>query len=396
MENFIYQCPTKIIFGKNSENRVGEEIKGFSDKILFIYGKESIKKSCLYDRVKKSLSEANIGSVELPGVQPNPRLELVKKGIEACRKHNLDFILAVGGGSVIDTGKAVAIGVPYNGDVWDFYESKRTASKALPIGVVLTIPAAGSEASPGSVIFDESSNRKIGTSIDITRPKFAILNPELTFTLSTYQKACGICDIMAHILERYFTPAINVDLTDRLCEATLKTVINNSKIAIEESNDYNSHAEIMWAGTIAHNDLLGTGRIGDWASHIIETEIGGIYDSTHGEGLAVVIPAWMKYVYKKNITKFLQYSRRVWDVNENINNDESMALKGIEKTENFFRELGLPTRLKDMNISDNEFHKIAQRCTESRPIGSYVKLSYSDILNILKIAKRNNKNVRIC
>lgn len=387
MENFIYQCPTKIIFGKDSENRVGEEIKGISDKILFIYGTKSIKKFGLYDRVKNSLKEASIESIELPGVQANPHLELVKKGIEACRKYNLGFILAVGGGSVIDTGKAIAIGVSYNGDVWDFYEKKRIIKKALPIGVILTIPAAGSEASPGSVILNESLNLKVGISNDAMKPKFAILNPELTFTLTNYQTACGISDIVAHILERYFSPTKFADLTDRLCEATLKTVIFNAKILIEKPNDFNSRSEIMWAGTIAHNDLLSTGRIGDWASHFIETELGGIYNSNHGAGLAVIMTAWMKYVYKRNLKKFLQYSERVWDINKDSTNENSIALKGIEKTENFFKKLGLPTRLIELNISDDNFHKVAQRCTRLGNIGEYVKLNYEDILNILMLAK---------
>jgi len=386
MEDFVFYCPTRIIFGRDSENRVGQEVKNICRKVLFVYGKESIKKSGLYDRVKESLEKEGVDYIELPGVMANPRLELARKGIEYCRKYDLGFILAVGGGSVIDTAKAISIGVPYSGDVWDFYAGKTTAASSVPVGAILTIPAAGSEASPGSVIFNEKLRKKAGIGCEITRPVFAILNPELAFTLSNYQKACGCCDIIAHILERYFSPTENAELTDRLCEAALKTVINNSRTMIQNPSDYNSHAEIMWSGTIAHNDLLGTGRIGDWSSHIIETEIGGFYDTAHGAGLAVIIPAWMRYVYKKRISKFLQYCSRVWEIKDNAKNNEGLALAGIEKTEKFFKDLGMPSRLNELGVSKVRFNEIAKRCTESGSLGNYVKLSYDDVLNILESA----------
>jgi hypothetical protein len=273
--------------------------------------------------------------IELGGVQPNPRLSLVKQGIELCRKHNIDFILAVGGGSVIDSAKAIAVGVPYEGDVWDFYSGKAVPEKALPVGVVLTIPAAGSEASKSSVITNEDGWYKRGLNVEIIRPKFAIMNPEITFTLPPYQTACGAADIMAHVMERYFTHQKDVDFTDRLCEATLKTIIKNVPIVLEEPENYQARAEIMWASTIAHNDLLSTGRIGDWASHAIEHELSGIYDVPHGAGLAVVFPAWMKYVYKEDVDRFVQFATRVWDVEMDFSNPERTALEGIYRLTQF-------------------------------------------------------------
>ncbi|MFZ3105764.1 MAG: iron-containing alcohol dehydrogenase, partial [Candidatus Hydromicrobium sp.] len=284
MENFTFRNATKIIFGKDAENYVGTETARYGSKVLLHYGGGSIKKYGLYDRVLKSLKDAGLEVIELGGVQPNPRLGLVKRGIDICRKEKIDFILAVGGGSVIDSAKAIAAGVPYNGNVWDFYTGKAVVDKIIPVGVVLIIPASGSEASSSSVITNEEGLYKRAFSSEMLRPEFAILNPEITYTLSPYQTACGVSDIMAHIMERYFTTVKNVDLTDRLCEATLKTVISNMSIVLKEPENYGARAEIMWAGTIAHNDLLSTGRISDWGSHAIEMEISGTYDIPHGAG----------------------------------------------------------------------------------------------------------------
>jgi hypothetical protein len=335
MENFTFLSPTKIIFGRGVENQVGDETRVYSKKVLLHYGGGTIKRIGLYDRVVKSLRDAGVEFIELGGVQPNPRLSLVKQGIELCRKHNIDFILAVGGGSVIDSAKAIAVGVPYEGDVWDFYSGKEVPEKALPVGVVLTIPAAGSEASKSSVITNEDGWYKRGLNVEIIRPKFAIMNPEITFTLPPYQTACGAADIMAHVMERYFTHQKDVDFTDRLCEATLKTIIKNVPIVLEEPENYQARAEIMWASTIAHNDLLSTGRIGDWASHAIEHELSGIYDVPHGAGLAVVFPAWMKYVYKEDVDRFVQFATRVWDVEMDFSNPDRTALEGIYRLTQF-------------------------------------------------------------
>jgi alcohol dehydrogenase YqhD (iron-dependent ADH family) len=387
MENFTFRNATKIIFGKDTENQVGTETARYGSKVLLHYGGGSIKKYGLYDRVLKSLEAAGLEIIEMDGVQPNPRLNLVKKGIDICRKEKVDFILAVGGGSVIDSAKAIAAGVPYNGDVWDLFTKKAVAKEAIPLGVVLTIPAAGSESSAVTVITNKEGSYKRAFENEILRPKFAILNPEISYTLPPYQTACGIADIMAHIMERYFTKVQNVDLTDRLCEATLKTVIDNAPLALNNPDYYHARAEIMWAGTIAHNDLLGTGRIGDWASHGIAHELSGIYDITHGAALSIIFPAWMKYVYKKDPERFARFAVRVWNEEPDFNDIERMALAGIKKLEGFYREIGLPITLKEANIPYDRLEEMAEKCTEEGPRGNFVSLSRDDVLEILKLAK---------
>ena len=386
MRNFTFQAPTKIIFGKGAEDSVGKEVKKFGEKVLLHYGGGSIKQYGLYDRVISSLKKEGLEITELGGVRPNPRLSLVQKGIELCREKRIDFILAVGGGSAIDSAKAIGSGVPYRGDVWDFFNGKSKVKETIPLGVVLTIPAAGSEVSGDSVITNEDGWYKKGMGFEVMRPKFSILNPELTFTLSEKQTTTGVSDIMAHILERYFTQEKNVELTDRLAEATLKTVINNIRISLKKPQDYNSRAEIMWSGSIAHNNLLATGRTGDWASHMMEHELSAIYDIPHGEGLAIIFPAWMKYVYKLNMERFAQFASRVWNINVYFDDLEKVALEGIKSLEDFFKEIGLPTRLEQIGIHDDRFEEMASKCVESGPIGEFMKLGYQDVLNIYKIA----------
>ncbi|HPC78289.1 MAG TPA: iron-containing alcohol dehydrogenase, partial [bacterium] len=351
---------------------------------LLHYGKGSIIKTGLYDRVVKSLKEEGIDFIELGGVQPNPRVSLVREGIEICRKNGINFILAIGGGSVIDSSKAIAVGVPYSGDVWDFYAGKMEPKTALPVGVVLTIPAAGSEASKSSVITNEDGWYKRSINTEIIRPRFAIMNPEVTFTLPPYQTACGAADIMAHVMERYFTNDKGVNFTDRLCEATLKTVIYNVPIVLKKPDDYDARAQIMWASTIAHNDLLSTGRTGDWASHGIEHELSGIYDIAHGAGLAIVFPAWMKYVYKHNIERFIQFAINVWNVEPNFESPERIALEGIERLKRFFKDIGLPTSLSEANIGEDRLEEMATKATERGELGEFVKLKKEDVLNILR------------
>jgi len=387
MENFVFQNTTKVIFGRGTEEQVGQEVRRYAKKVLLHYGGGSIKKTGLYDRVMNSLAEAGVAVHELGGVKPNPRVDLVRKGIAICRENGIGFILAVGGGSVIDSAKAIAIGVPYQGDVWDFYAGKAEIESALPVGVVLTIPAAGSETSGASVITNEEGHYKRNVGHDVLRPKFAILNPELSFTLSAYQTACGVADIMAHVMERYFTNAENVDLTDRLCEGTLKTLIYNAPIAIQEPTNYAARAEIMWAGTIAHCDLLGTGRVEDWASHMIEHELSGIYDVPHGAGLAVVFPAWMRYVYKRHIGRFAQFAARVWNVEPDFTSLEKTALAGIERLKGYFRSIGLPVTLKELGIPEDRLEEMAAKCTERGPVGSFVKLGKDDVLSIYNLAR---------
>ncbi|MCD8503138.1 MAG: iron-containing alcohol dehydrogenase [Bacillaceae bacterium] len=387
MQNFVFQNATKIIFGKDTEQEVGKESALLGHKVLLHFGGGSIKKSGLYDAVVHSLKEQDIEIVELGGVKPNPRVSLVREGISICKEQNIDLILAVGGGSVIDSAKAIAAGAKYDGDVWDFFSGKATITDCLPIGVVLTIPAAGSETSAGTVITNEDGLYKRATGHEKMRPKFAILNPVLTYTLPPYQTACGITDMIAHILERYFTTQTNVDLTDRLCEATLKTIIINAHTVLEQPENYDARAEIMWAGTIAHNDSLSTGRVGDWASHDIEHEISGIYDIAHGAGLAIVFPAWMKYVYRNDMNRFAQFAHRVWDVEVDLNNLEKTALAGIRKTEQFFSSIGMPITLREANIGEEHIEEMAKKATERWPLGNFVKLGEKDVAQILHLAK---------
>jgi len=389
MQNFTFQNGTEIVFGKGVEEKTGEKVKQFSDRALFLYGQGSIKEYGIYEGVVSSLEESGIETVELGGVQPNPRLELVKKGIDICESNDLDFILAVGGGSVIDTAKAVAIGVPYEGEVWDFYESDRTIEQALPVGTVLTIPAAGSESSDGSVITKEEGGYKRAVGSEKIRPQFAILNPEFTYTLPDFQTAAGAADIMSHVMERYFTNEPNVDFTDRLGEGTLKTIIENTPKAIEHPESYGPRSQIMWASTVAHNDLLGTGREEDWASHKIEHELSGMFDVTHGAGLAITFPAWMKYNYQKNVERFAQFAVRVWNVDPDFFSPEETALQGIHELEEFYESIGLPTRLEDLEeeISEDEMKEMAAKCTEDGPVGNFVELDETDVLKIYKLAQ---------
>jgi alcohol dehydrogenase len=314
-------------------------------------------------------------------------LSLARKGIDLCRKEKADIIIAVGGGSVIDTAKTIAAGIYYEGDVWDFFMGKAELKKKFPVGVVLTIPAAGSESSISAVITNEDGLYKKGFDSELSRPEFAIMNPEITFTLPPYQTACGATDMMAHIMERYFTTVKNVELTDRMCEAALKTVINNTLIVLKEPENYAARAEIMWAGSIAHNNLLSTGRVGDWASHKIEHEISAIYDIAHGAGLAVIFPAWMKYVYKKDISRFAQFAVRVWNEEPDLYNPEKTALAGIERLKGFFKKIGMPVTLKEANIPCSRFEEMAKKCLRYGTIGNFVKLEEEDIIKILEIAK---------
>jgi hypothetical protein len=388
MKNFVYNRCTKVIFGKDTEQEVGREVRGFTDTVLLHYGGGSIKKTGLYDKVVKSLKDAGVKVVELGGVVPNPKLDLVRKGIDLCKNENAGLVLAVGGGSVIDSAKAIAVGVPYEGDVWDFADDKAVPEKALPVGVILTIPAAGSETSQYSVITSDDGDYPLKRDAvvqnqQVIRPAFAILNPELTYTLPPFQTACGVSDILSHCMERYFTSVEDVELTDRLLEATMKTVIHNGPIVMREPKHYAARAEIMWAGSIAHNDLLGTGRENDFASHMIEHELSAIYDITHGAGLAIIIPAWMKHVYKVNVYKFAQFANRVMNVDANFGSLEQTALEGIEKLEQFYKVMGLPTRLSEVNITDEKFDLMAKKALK---IGSIKKMTEQDVLTIYKLA----------
>ena len=386
MKNFNFQNETKIIFGKDTETEIASEVSNYSKKVLLHYGGGSIKKTGLYDRVIKSLNDNGISYVELSGVKPNPRLSLVKEGIDICRKEGIDFILAVGGGSVIDSAKAIAAGVKYSGDVWDFFDGKAEVGEAIPIGTILTIPATGSETGDGTVLTNEEGWFKRSMSHKNLRPKFAILNPELTYSLPDYQTAAGGVDIMSHVFERYFTNTLDVDLTDKLCEATLRCMIKNLPIALENPTDYAARADIMWSGTIAHNGLLGTGRVEDWGSHMIAHEISAMYDLTHGATLAIVFPAWMKYVCLDNVDRFVQFAVRVWNVEMNFQDPKETAFEGIERTKEFFKKVGLPVSLSDAGISSEKIEEMAEKCTKSGSVGNLKKLNKRDVIKILNMA----------
>ncbi|MDR1251025.1 MAG: iron-containing alcohol dehydrogenase [Treponema sp.] len=387
MQNFEYYNRTKIIFGKETENQVGTEIAKYTKKTLLHHSGGSSIRSGLIDRVKESLKKAGVEWVELDGVQPNPRLSLVYKGIEIVKKEKLEFILAVGGGSVIDSSKAIAMGAANEGDVWDFYDRKKNAEKALPVAAIVTIPAAGSESSISSVITDERGPWKRGVNFECTRPIFSILNPELTYTLPPYQSACGIVDMLAHIMERYFTKEPHVELTDELCEGAMRAIIRNARtIFTGGEKNYDARAEIMWAGALAHNNLLSTGRVSDWASHGMEHELSALFDIAHGAGLSIVFPAWIRYNIKEDTPRFARFAAKVWGVDGAFYNFEQAALEGVFRMENFFRSIGLPIKFADAKLDPGKISEMAQRAVTFGPLGNYRKLEKKDVEAIYRIA----------
>lgn len=389
MDNFDFQNPTKIVFGRGAENRVGEETAAYAKKVLLHFGGGSIMASGLYARVTASLKAAGVQWVELGGVKPNPRLSLVRQGVKICKEQGIGMVLAVGGGSVIDSAKAIAMGAVMEGDVWDYYLGQGSPRNALPIGTVLTIPAAGSESSTGTVITKEEGMLKRAVNSELLYPRFSILNPELAVTLPPFQVACGASDIMAHLMERYFTNVTHVDFTDRLLEATMKTIALKGPALLAKPKDYDLWADFMWAGTIAHNNLLNTGRVGDWASHEIEHEISGIYDVAHGAGLAVVFPAWMKYTLTHDLTRFVQWAVRVWNVDMDFSDPEATAREGIRRLEDFYHRMGLGTRLADIGVGVDRLDEMARKCTDGdiRRVGNFVPLCSADIRKIYDLAK---------
>ena len=388
MKDFEFQCITKIIFGKGKESLAGKEVKAFSSNILLHYGGGSIKKSGLYNRVTESLAAAGVQYTELAGVQPNPRIELVREGIEICRKNKIDFILAVGGGSVVDSAKAIACGVQFKGDVWELFEEKASVGEVIPIGVILTIPGTGTEAGNGTVVKNVEVGLKRNVNHQKLRPQFAILNPELTQTLSPFQTACGASDMLSHVIERYFAPEKNVEYTDRLCEATMKTIIRNAQLAYANPDDYNARAELMWCSTIAHNDFLHTGRTPDFASHKIDHEVNVVCDCAHGESISILLTAWCKFVYKNGIEKFAQFAVRVFDVDYDFENPDRTALEGIRRLESFYQSIGLKTHLEEIGVARSDFATIAKNCKTfaEDKVGNFVRISRSEILEILEIA----------
>lgn len=389
MMNFEFSNVTEIVFGKDTESQTGVKIRKYSGckKVLIVYGSDRIKKNGLFDAVTAALREQGIGYRELGGVHPNPRLGLVREGIEICRRDELSFILAIGGGSVIDTAKAIGVGALYEGDVWDFYLGKAAPVKTLQTAAICTIPAAGSEASLSSVITNEDGWYKKSINLDLIRPVFAIINPELTYTLPAYQIGCGVVDMMTHIMERYFTNTRDVDLTDRLCEAALRSIIANGVKTLEEPDHYRYRAEIVWAGTLAHNGLLNTGRMQDWASHRIGLELSGKYDLAHGASLSIVYPNWMKYVYRHDVDRFVQFAVRVWDVDLVFGRKEEIALEGISRMQEFFRKLRMPLSLTEAEIPSDAFEELADKATscDTIPVGNFVKIDKKAMIEIYQM-----------
>jgi len=386
MDNFNFYSPTEFVFGMNRENECGELVKKYGGtKVLIHYGGGSAVRSGLIDRVKASLDAAGIPHVELGGVKPNPHDSLVYKGIEIVRENGIDFILAVGGGSTIDSSKAIAMGVPYKGDFWDFYEGKASAACALPIGVVQTIAAAGSEGSGDSVITKEDGMLKRGASSEYIRPKFAVQNPALLCTLPAYQTACGITDIMAHVFERYFTNTLEVEITDRLCEAVLLTMVKEGPRAIADPANYQVRANIMWAGTVAHNGVVGCGRSQDWNSHAIEHELSALYDCAHGAGLAVIMPSWMEYVVDHNVMRFAQMATRVFGCEMNFENPKSTALEGIKAFRRFLHSIGMPINFTELGAKEEDIPKMVEKLNPGDGWG-FVPLKAKDVTEIYKIA----------
>ncbi len=393
MKNFTYQVPTKFVFGRGMENQVGEEVRALGGtKVLIHYGGGSAVRSGLIDRVKASLDAQGIAHVELGGVQPNPRDTMVYRGIELARSENVDFILAVGGGSSIDSSKAIAHGLQYEGDFWDFFCGKASPKTTTPFGVVLTMAAAGSESSNSCVITQESTLTKRGLRSELNRPRFAIMNPELAMTLPPYQIACGATDILAHIMERYFTSERDVDLTDRLCEGAMQAVIRAVKIAVEHPDDYDAQAQLMWASTIAHNETVGVGRVSDFGSHQIEHELSALYDVAHGAGLAVVFPAWMRYQMNKDVMRFAQFAVRVYHCDMDFEHPERTALHGIEAHEAFLKSIGMPITLKELGARTEDIPALAAKTKITNPAtqttGGAFPMKVKDIEAILHIADR--------
>jgi alcohol dehydrogenase YqhD (iron-dependent ADH family) len=389
MENFTFYSPTYFAFGRDQENQTGKYVKRFGgSKVLIHYGGGSVVRSGLMDRVKASLEEEGIAYTELGGARPNPRSGLVYQGIDLCRKERVDFILAVGGGSAIDSAKAIAAGAVYDGDFWDFYQG-RSVTKALPLGTILTIAAAGSEGSPDSVITNENGMYKRGASGEALRPVFSILNPALTQTLPAYQTACGITDIMAHLFERYFSTTKEVEVTDRMIEGLLLAMVHESPRVIRDPDNYEARANILWAGMMAHNNSCGVGRAQDWASHDIEHELSAVYDCAHGAGLAVVVPAWMTYNLKQDVNRFAQLAVRVWGCQMDFAHPEETAKAGIAALKQFLKSIGMPSNFAELGAKEEDIEKMAHTACHGDgrqgTIGGFVKLNETDVANIYRL-----------
>lgn len=389
MNNFVFYSPTEFVFGKNTEVQVGALARKYgAQKVMIVYGGGSVVRSGLLDRVKQSLQEAGVAYCEMGGVQPNPIDGKVYEGIQLCRREQVDMMLPVGGGSVIDTAKAIAAGALYDGDFWDFFIGRAKVEKALKVAVVLTIPAAGSEGSGNTVITKTETLQKLGLCApEHLRPVFSIMNPELTYTLPAYQTTCGIADMMAHIMERYFTNTPDVEISDRLCEGTLTAIIKEAYRVKQQPDNYAARANIMWCGTVAHNGICGVGREEDWASHALEHEISAIYDVAHGAGLAVIFPAWMAFMAEHNPAKIAQFAHRIFDIPKSEDLEE-MALAGTARLKHFFRYMGLPVSFKELGIEHPDIDRmlVSLQRNKGELLGNYVKLTMTDCREIYRLA----------
>lgn len=388
MEEFRFCAPTECVLQKDAEILCGQEIKKVSDTVLFVhYGDGFIHDSGLYKRVVASLERAGVKWKELPGVEPNPKVSLVREGVKICKEHKINFILAVGGGSVIDTAKAVAIGAMYEGDVWDFYSQKAVPEKAVPIGCIMTLPATGSEGSLGSVIRNEELMETRDVLSGLIRPRFVLMNPELTFGLPRKQTVYGIIDMFTHVTERYFSNSVEVELTDRLCEGIMKAIIHNAPRVLEKPDDYNLRAEFMWTSVVAHNGLVGTGRSQDWATHDMSAQIGALYNAPHGATLSVLLPVWAAYVYKDNLKRFIQFACRVFDVEMDCEHPQETAAEGIKRLRQFLDSLGGPSSLAELGVQDERhLKKMAEMACRFGTTGCIRKLTPKDVESIYKLA----------
>ncbi len=390
MNNFEFYTPTKVYFGRGEEKKVGKIIKDYGfRKVLLHYGKGSVKASGLYDTVINALRAENIEFCELGGVEPNPKLSMVRKGCEVVRSQQVDFILSIGGGSALDSAKAIAAASQHDCDPWQICSKQVVAEKALPVGCILTLAATGSEMSSSSVITNDETLTKRGFSSPFNRPLFSIMNPELTFTLPPYQTACGIVDIMMHTLERYLTKKAEVPLTDRIAESVLKSVVEAGKVAIDNPTDYDARATLMWGGSLSHNDLTGVGRPYLMVCHQLEHEMSGLYDHiAHGAGLACLFPAWAKYTYRENLPRFCQYAVRVWNCEMDYACPEKTALAGIEATENFFRYIGMPVRMSELGVKAEDIPVMSRKCTNfgTRVLSTYTDYTEKEISEVFNLA----------
>ena len=393
MKDFNYYSPTQVVFGKQSEEAVADLVKKYGGtKVLVHYGGGSAKRSGLLDKMLRLLDEGGVAHVELGGVVPNPLLSMVYKGIDLCREEGVDFILAVGGGSVIDSSKAIAYGVKYDGDVWDFWDGKGVPKDVLPIGSVLTIPAAGSELSDSCVITKDEGLLKRGVNSDLCRCRFAIMNPERTFTLPPYQTAAGATDIMMHTMERYFCNHQDMTLTDALAEALLRTVKNCAIDVLRNPEDYRARAQIMWAGSLSHNNLMECGLEKDFATHRLEHELSALFGATHGAGLAALWPSWARYMLPRHTSRFVQFAVNVMGVENDFTSPEQTAEKGIVEMEKFYREIGMPINMHELlsrDITDEEIEEMADRCSRGGTItvGSLERLGREEMVEIYRMAK---------